>query len=331
MNRRARLAIALCAALLPLEARGGGDAPANEDVGRSIDEITEPPDYDWLRRSDERGSGGSKEVSPRTEGERPAPKRHAGEDGSCDFEPSRREKERGPGEPLQLPERGRGCGGVPSGGGPSEPGSPAEEGGCSRGGSGCGADPEGCCPGSSPGEGCSRGAGGGCGGCGGAGAVLTPLGYIVAAAGLALLVFLVARAILRRGESGEGERTIEAGGGEPEDVRVSQVADLASETLMDKAARAAAEGRFRAAVGWSYLAGLSMLHRGGFADLRQSTTNLELVDSTRRRGGPHLAAARLVRVFEDVFFGDRPAGEEQWSECRSIVEEKLADAIVEPS
>ncbi len=330
MNRRARLAIALCAFFLPPDAAGGEGAPTNEEVGRNIEEITEPPEYDWLRRPSREGSDGAGSDAKPNRAKHPEPRRSSDQDGSCDFGPPRREGKRGPDDPPRLPEQGQGCGGVPSGGGPSEPGSPSERGGCSRSGAGCGADPEGCCPGSSPGAGCSSGPGG-CGGCGGAGAVLTPLGYIVAATGLALLVFLVARAILRRGEGGEGERAIQPAGGEPEEVRVSQVADLASETLMDKAARAAAEGRFRAAVGWSYLAGLSMLHRGGFADLRRSTTNLELVDSTRRRGGPHLAATRLVRVFEDVFFGDRPAGEAQWAECRSIVEEKLADAISEPS
>jgi hypothetical protein len=150
------------------------------------------------------------------------------------------------------------------------------------------------------------------------------VGYLFAALLLGLLVLLVVRAILRRErKSRESEVGRVVATDSPEQVRLSQAARVPLETMMDKAAAAAARGDFRGAVGWTYLAGLSALHRGGFVDLCISTTNREVIDETRRRGGPHAVAARLIRVFEDLFFGARPATDDHWRECRRIVEEEL--------
>jgi hypothetical protein len=150
------------------------------------------------------------------------------------------------------------------------------------------------------------------------------VGYLLGALALGLLVLLVVRAILRRERAGRDSQVdLVAGAASPEEVRVSRVAHVPAETMLDKARAAAARGDYRQAVGWAYLAGLAALHRGGFVDLGISTTNLGIVDETRRRGGPHGPAARLVRIFEDLFFGARAATEDHWRECRRIAEEEL--------
>jgi hypothetical protein len=106
-------------------------------------------------------------------------------------------------------------------------------------------------------------------------------------------------------------------------MRVSEVAALPADTMMDRAAEAAMMGDYRTAVGWAYLAGISLLHRAGFTDLHVSTTNLAIISSTRRKGGPHEPAARLMRVFEELFFGGRKPAMGHWEECRRIVKEEL--------
>ncbi|HUT78288.1 MAG TPA: hypothetical protein VM285_11405 [Polyangia bacterium] len=319
--------------LLSLAAFPGGltaqEAPAGDPVGRDIDEITRPPSYDWLR--DPRRGAGDDEVgegSGRTLSDgagRPRRARSGDGEGGCDYQPAPG-KPPGEGAGGKDPPAGRvegcGVGKAPGASGPAKApddkdavGCGAERGGgCEGGGGGCEGGPGDCA--------CDREVGS-CG-CGGIGRAVAPVGYLFAALLLGLLVLLVVRAVLRRerrSRDSEVRRVVATDF--PEQVRLSQVAAVPVETMMDKAAAAAARDDFRAAVGWAYLAGLSALHRGGFVDLNISTTNLKVIDETRRRGGPHGVTSRLVRVFEDLFFGARPAEYAHWQECRRIVEEEL--------
>jgi hypothetical protein len=323
---RLRLALALVALPAALFAE---EAPDGDPVGRDIDEITRPPAYDWLRdprRAPDDGEGARRAGRPRPEGEgRPRRPRTGDGEGACDYRPAPG-KPPGDGagkkDPAAGPAEGCGAGQAPGASGPAtapdgdgSAGCAGERGGgCGRGEGGCGRGPGDCA--------CDRQVGA-CG-CGGIGRAVAPVGYLFAALALGLLVLLVVRAILRRERKGRDSSIgIVAAAEAPEQVRVSQVADVPAETMLDKARAAAARGDFRGAVGWSYLAGLALLHRAGLADLAISTTNSKVIEETRRRGGPHAVAARLVRVFEDLFFGARPATDDHWRECRRIVEEEL--------
>lgn len=307
-----------------------GEPSTNQEVERSIEEITKPPPYDWLRgpRLDARAGPGERADRPvREEGREPRPRRQRPEQGdSCGYEP----EQQGDGKPgsSDVPDRprpeGEGCSSGPAPGGEVETvpqgGSAGGDGagcGCDRALGDCGCDRTlGDC-------GCDRAVGSApsCGGLAGAGA---GLGYVLGAVALGLIVFLVVRAILRRDKS-RGDDSIETDvdAASPEDLRVSEVAAMPAVTMMDRAAQAAMMGDYRTAVGWAYLAGISSLHRAGFTDLRVSTSNLAIVSSTRHRGGPHEQTSRLIRVFEELFFGGREAKMGHWEECRKIVQEEL--------
>jgi hypothetical protein len=326
---------------IPLFAGGaafGAEPSTNAEVERSIEQITEPPPYDWLRgpRLDARdGIEDLDDRPPRGEGRETRPARERPDSSeSCDYEPQPRDDGK-PDAPDRAPPEGEGCSSGPAPGGEVEPGGGA--GGVESGGGGCGGD------GSGPGCACDRGLGDcgcdralgdcGCGdavgaptGCGGLGAAGAGVGYVLGAVALGLIVFLVVRAILRRDKSGPDEEIGEAVEmTSPEEMRVSEVAALPAVTMMDRAAQAAMIGDYRTAVGWAYLAGISSLHRAGFTDLHISTTNMAIISSTRRKGGPHEPTARLVRVFEELFFGGREPVLGHWEECRKIVEEELID------
>lgn len=313
-----------CAAMAAL----AGEPPSNQEVERSIDEITKPPPYDWLRGPRTEGLAGRGQPVDRAgrgPGRDPRPPRERPEQGdSCSYEP----EPQGGGETGRpdVPDRprpeGEGCSSGPAPGGEVEtqdgPGSLAGEGcGCDRAMGDCGCDRTvGDC-------GCDRAVGSSpsCAGLGGAGA---GLGYVLGAVALGLIVFLVVRAILRRDRSHKDDSIeTDINATSPEDLRVSEVAAMPAATMMDRAAQAAMIGDYRTAVGWAYLAGISSLHRAGFTDLHVSTTNLAIVSSTRRRGGPHEPTSRLIRVFEELFFGGREAEMGHWEECRRIVQEEL--------
>ena len=285
------------------------DKPTNDQIDRQVDEITRPPDYDWLRQPGQGGVQG--EPTSRRTGKARSGGRRAEQpqrDQGCDYGPKPQEKDR---QPANKPEGSGGCGGGPAPG--------------SQGGGTAGAPPSSpdCgCDTPAPDCGCDR-AIGSCGGCPGIGASVAPLGYLLGAAALALLVFFVVRAIVRRDRRPDAVIAAIGDGGSPEDVRLSRLDLVPAATMMERAAAAAAAGDFKIAVGWAYLTGISNVHEAGFTSLEQSTTNWTIVENTRRRQGPHAAVASLVRVFEDLFFGGRQAEARHWDAARRIVEVEL--------
>lgn len=330
--RRSLPALLLGSALALVATRiAGEELPSNKEVERSIDEITHPPDYDWLRapRSESTARRGKQRDRGEARKEGSSRARRSRSEGSdaCGYEPQ--EQDGKPKRDDRAPPEGEGCSSGPTPGGevPSEPVSGAEPSGGD-----CGCEPTigDCGCDRTPGDcACDR-AVGSPPGCGGVGAAGTGLGYVLGAVALGLIVFLVVRAILRRDKSQKDAGiTIDDQETGPEEMRVSEVAAMPAETMMDRAIRAAAEGDFRTAVGWAYLAGISSLHRAGFTDLRVSTTNMAIISSTRRRGGPHGPAERLIRVFEELFFGGRPAQQAHWEQCRIIVEQELVHATAQ--
>lgn len=312
-----RSAACLAAALLAPGAIAG--EPSNDQVEGHIDEITRGPEYDWLRDPG-RPAGEAGEGGGGAKGGRRGPREGSDSGGGCGYEPGGSRPEPRDGE--RPGGDGCGAGASPGAGGGSAPAGSGS--GCSGspGGAGCGCDRTvgacDCGPGPASIASC---------GCGGVGAFGSTLGYLVGGIALALLVFLVARWILHREGPASVDADEEAEVGSPEDLRPSQVAAVPADLMMSRARDAAAAGDYRAAVGWSYLAALASLHRAGQVDLTRSTTNLGIVESTRRRGGPHEAVSKLVRVFEDLFFGGRAALEPHWVECRRIVEVDLAGSI----
>jgi hypothetical protein len=300
------LAALVCLAVLS-PTISAGDPPTNDQVGRQVDEITKPPDYDWLRGPEQgAGEAGGQKRKPGAgaararRGDQPRP------DDGCDYSPKPQGDDR---KPANKPEGHGGCGGGPAPG--AQGGGTA---GTPPGGPGCGCDAP------APDCGCDR-AIGSCG-CPGVGGAVGSLGYLLGAAVLALIVFFVVRAILRRDKPADAAIAV-ADGGRPEEVRLSRIPAVPAATMMERAAAAAAAGDFRTAVGWAYLAGISNVHAAGFTPLDQSTTNWTIVEHTRRRQGPHAAVASLVRVFEDLFFGGRSAEARHWEAARRIVEVEL--------
>jgi hypothetical protein len=270
------------------------DQPSNEQVGRQP----------------KQGAGHGETAGQRAGKARPAvrPGTQPERDQGCDYGPKPQEEDR---KPANKPEGSGGCGGGPAPGSPeggsaSEPSSAPD----------CGCDVP------APNCGCDR-AIGSCGGCPGIGATVAPLGYLLGAAVLALIVFFIVRAIVRRDKHVVDTSAAIADGARPEEVRLSRIASVPAATMMERAAAAADAGDFKTAVGWAYLAGISNVHEAGFTPLDQATTNWTIVENTRRRQGPHTAVASLVRVFEDLFFGGRSAEARHWDAARRIVEEEL--------
>jgi hypothetical protein len=149
-------------------------------------------------------------------------------------------------------------------------------------------------------------------------------GYMIGGILLAVLLVLVLLAFSQRTRQRPFEvNTLDLKEARPEDVRPSRLPEARLHEMLERAEASAAAGDFKAAVGWCYLGGLAVLHRMGSIDLRQSTTNLKLLETIKRRGGKYEETRFLVRTFEDIFFGARPALEQHYRDCRDVVENRL--------
>ncbi len=304
MSRRPALLAAICLALIAAP-RPVKPESTNDEVDRRVDEITRSPDYDWLRSQDAAGQNGS---TPEGGDPEPGGKRSPigkNKDPGCGYHRAK--------QPQSPPKEREAPRGKPSGdcGGGVAPRPPSE------GGEGCD-----CGPAFDACE-CSR-ALGSCN-CAFPGNLGAALGYLLGGLVLALLVFFVVWIIARRASSGEDAQTATlTKDTDPERVSLSKLPQAPLEQMLQRAEAAARRGDFKRAVGWCYLGGIGRLHRAGLIDLRRSTTNLEIVESVRKKNGPHGQTARLIRVFEDIYFGDRQPTEAHWLESRRIAGEDLA-------
>ncbi len=261
----------------------------NSEVEKKVDEITAGHEYDWLRQP--AGSPGES-TQKRSEPRRGRYSRRA-----------------------NSPSEGGGCGFRV---GPAVTPSEAKEPGCDNdntpGSCDCEETVGKCDAGSTPGSCQFRGFSG----------IGSSLGYALAGLLLAAIIFFVVSAILSRDRTNAvvvptNEEEISS----PEEMRLTQVPATSTEKMMQLAEDSAERGDFKQAVGWTYLAGIGSLHRAGQIDLRLSTTNLEIVETVRSKGGPHSSTGHLVRIFEDLFFGEREPTSEHWYACRKIVEEEF--------
>ncbi|MCU0662006.1 MAG: DUF4129 domain-containing protein [Myxococcota bacterium] len=281
--------------------------PDNGHIEKDLERITSAPDYDWLRRKHEpsldRGSRGP--VSE--EGNEGDASSGLPDDSveDCGYGPAPQDKL----DKRHSEEEGQG-----GGCGKATPGSGSDKGGgCERRTQSC----EGCGPSPT----CHWGPGLPACGCAGVGTVT---GYMLAGllvtVLLLMLLYSLSRRSLRRPATVHSLDLDEA---RPQDVRISELPEAPLDTMLNRADEAAAEGDYKTAVGWCYLAGLAALHRLGRIDLRRSATNMEFLETVRRRGGNFEAARSLVRTFEDLFFGGRSARQEHYFECKEIVEKRL--------
>lgn len=150
------------------------------------------------------------------------------------------------------------------------------------------------------------------------------LGYLIAAILLVMVVFFIVWAAVNRDHCGEDtEIVVTQNISSPDELRLSELPKVPTDQMMSQAQASARRGDFKSAVGWCYLCGIGKLHRLGQIDLRRSTTNLEIIDAVRSKGGAADSVSRLIDIFEILFFGDRQALEQHWHECRQIVEDDV--------
>jgi hypothetical protein len=153
---------------------------------------------------------------------------------------------------------------------------------------------------------------------------MSPIGYLLFGLFVAFLLGVIVWALLKRETAPVVMSELDVDTiASPGDLRPSQVPRYSVEAMMARARKAAGEKDYKNAVGFAYLAGIDHLHRVGVVDLRRSTTNLQIVDAAVKANGLHRPTATLVRIFEDLFFGEKTPLETHWDACRRIVEEEL--------
>jgi hypothetical protein len=269
-------------------------SPSNDGVEKQVEEITADEGFRWLKE------GGTKRNAPddyptgkfasqsgtRGNGRIPSPE----EGGGCAFEPDFRDFER------PEPSDNSGCGGGQS---------PACD--CAPDIGSCSADPF----------------IGTCGACVPSPRMMVPLGYAVAGIALALIIFFIVRALIKRLPETDTPIEFETEDMDDASIRVSRIHRVEPSSLLDRATTAARDGDYKRAVGYLYLLSLSILSRRGLVELDKSTTNWHILRQNVKNGGPDAALRVIVRHFEDLFFGNRPATIDRYNACHEQVRSTL--------
>lgn len=135
------------------------------------------------------------------------------------------------------------------------------------------------------------------------------LAYLTLAVICGLIVYLVVRVIraTRQGTRAEktpthvvGEEFAPAPGERPADAYLRSAAELA------------AQGNYQAAIGQLVLGGMSYTERQGLIRFRQGLTYRDYLRALAGRKPPREAFQLLVRTYEPICFGRRPASSEQY-------------------
>lgn len=267
--------------------------PSNDRIEKDVDDITGSQKYKWLRKQDtkqsypDRTSNSNKSPNSNTGGAGTAEEMRP--DDGCNFEPNFQDA-----KPALQEEPDSGCGN----GEPPDCGCRPDIGSCQ------------CEPGLSN-----------CGNCIPAASTAAPVGYVLAAIALALIIFFIARAILQRSPAENiALEEDESFGDEDDEIRVSRIHRIDARSLQDKAMDAARNEDYKKAVGYLYLLAISILSKAGYVQLESSTTNWEIARQTQKNGGPYKAVTILIRHFEELFFGLRTPTVMHFEECRVVVE-----------
>jgi hypothetical protein len=150
------------------------------------------------------------------------------------------------------------------------------------------------------------------------GALLTGLLYVLAFGAIAFAVGWIVKSIIDRSWSrdrGEAAPAVEAEG---EVVRPSE---LSSDAHLAQASALAAEGNHREAIRELLLGAMSWTERSRLLRFRRGLTNRDYLRALTAHPGPRMALAGLVDIFEEVFFGRRPATAGKYEECRNRYQE----------
>jgi hypothetical protein len=147
---------------------------------------------------------------------------------------------------------------------------------------------------------------------------LKVVGYVVLAVALLAIAFWLYRAWRSTDRSPRGSKILSR-----EQVRIAldsgQALAMDSQSWLQQAEQLANESDLRAVYRAIYLALLSGLHAAGKIDFRQARTNWTYVNHYRGPGEERETFSSLTKLFDQVWYGHRPAEMVRLAEVRTSV------------
>jgi len=130
------------------------------------------------------------------------------------------------------------------------------------------------------------------------------------------LIVITVRAFAAHAASRSGTQFREVSVEEAASLRPSvPPGEMSPDSHREQALALARAGDYRAAIRHLLLGCMSWVERAGLIRFRTGLTNLDYLRASRRRPGFHAAMVPIVRQFEEVHFGRRPASEERFHSC----------------
>lgn len=152
------------------------------------------------------------------------------------------------------------------------------------------------------------------------GSIFVGLAWTCLAVVVVLMVYLIVRA-LRAARESEFEAIGSPAILQGETVPDRAPGELPADAYIELARRLASEGKFREAVAQLLLGAMSQIERAGWIHFRRGLTYRDYIRATRDHGTAHEALREIVRTYEPLGFGRRPATGEHFIKSLERYEE----------
>jgi hypothetical protein len=149
--------------------------------------------------------------------------------------------------------------------------------------------------------------------------------YVLAFLGLAVVVFVIGRSLLRsRRRLTVAEISTQEGGALL--LSTGPPGELAADVYVGNARELAAIAEYKQAIRQLLLGAMSWIERRGMIRYRRGLTNRDYVRAVRRHRDRSQSLSGIIEAFERVYFGRRQATASSYEDCLRFYQEGFDDA-----
>lgn len=138
--------------------------------------------------------------------------------------------------------------------------------------------------------------------------------YLIVGAAFGWVLFLILKSVLRRTE-GKSEARHRPSGTSEAGSPATPPGELPAEEYLRRALALAQSGKQRDAIRQLLLGAMSWMERQGLVRYRKGLTNRDYLRAIWHRPRQREPLAAIILVFDQIYFGRRPATPERWQEC----------------
>jgi len=146
------------------------------------------------------------------------------------------------------------------------------------------------------------------------GGLLRVVLYLAVGAAFGFVLFLILKSVLRRTPGKQDRSRRPSAAGEALSL-TTPPGEIPAEEYLSRALTLAQTGKYKDAIRQLLLGTMSWTERQGLVRFRKGLTNRDYLRANWHRPRQREPLAALIMVFDQIYFGRRPATAQRWEEC----------------